>query len=624
MVDIPEFKRDDSLDYQKILRALMEIPFSLGRNLLCDHLMGKYNNSSITKNKLDELTTFGGLAHWSRDEILDMVERMIRLKMIEQVALDGNSFAKVLKITLRGQNELARPTLDKPPEPILDVVKTEISDWDKKVFNEYADFLVGLNDEQKKAVVTPSKSVLTIAGAGSGKTSVLVRRIEFLVKKRGVDPSEILAITFTRKAKDEMEERLWALGVDGVQVSTFNAFGEGILRQYGREIYGRQMRVLTYADKMLALNLALYHHNLEIEDVIDEYFSASQKKLKTKQQLHNIFLNDCFTLIDYFKTTRGDIYDFSKDADADYRDMAQLVYKIVLYLSEHKRTQGLRSFSDQLVDVVSAFKKRPAIIPYFEHVLVDEYQDVNAIQVEILNLLNKDNIFAVGDPRQAIYGWRGSDMNFILNFEADFGETEVIHLTRNYRSSESVVDLINHAISHMNLPPLRATREIEGDLKLFSFETEEAERQFVIQVIEPLLNAGEDVFVLARMNRQILEVADVLKRRGVAFTLKTDDFNGNGQANQAEMPTRLTLATVHAIKGLEADNVFLIGANKDSFPCRASDHPIVELIKDEKYDKFEEEKRLFYVALSRSKKNLYVTYSGTVTDFITREMEELF
>ena len=173
---------------------------------------------------------------------------------------------------------------------------------------------------------------------------------------------------------------------------------------------------------------------------------------------------------------------------------------------------------------------------------------------------------------------------------------------------------------------------MNSDVKLFSFDTDSAEREFVIQVVSTLLDTPESVFILARTNRQVNELSDVLKRKKIAHQVKTDEsngFNGNSNGNgkkedSEEAKSKLVLATVHAIKGLEADTVFLIGANKDSFPCRASDHPVVELIKDEKYDKFEEEKRIFYVGLSRAKKNLYITHSGAQTDCITKEMEKYF
>jgi DNA helicase-2/ATP-dependent DNA helicase PcrA len=128
------------------------------------------------------------------------------------------------------------------------------------------------------------------------------------------------------------------------------------------------------------------------------------------------------------------------------------------------------------------------------------------------------------------------------------------------------------------------------------------------------------VLVLSRTNRQLFELSRIMKEKQIKHVLKTEEINSEVSAKKGEV----TLATIHSIKGLEAKIVFLIGANETNFPCKASDHPIIELIKVEDYDKEEEEKRLFYVALSRAKQNLYITYTGKKpTYFITNEMLDL-
>lgn len=620
MTGIKELKRDDSLDYLKIIKSLMQIPFPVGKNLLHDFLKGNYQNSSIKNNKLNEMTSFGSLP-WEKEKFTEILDKLIKNKLIEQTSYNSNRFAKVLKVTLKGQNEIINPTLNKQKKIEIKFNEFRITQDEKKKINEYNNFLKEFNDEQKKAIICENKRILTIAGAGSGKTTVLVKRIEFLVKYKNVNPNEILAITFTRKAKTEMEKRLKELDIENVHVATFNSFSEQILRKYGKEFYGRNVRVMSYADKILALNIALYNLNLEIGDVIKLYFSSSQQKNKETGQLQNIFLNDCFGLIDYFKITGKELYDFSKNVFGENdKETSKKLYQTIKYLIEHQKTQGLRSFTDQLIDVIELFKKKPSFIPYYEHVLVDEYQDVNSLQVEILNLLNFDNLFTVGDPRQSIFGWRGSDMRFIFNFEKDFGESQIIHLTRNYRSSKKIVELINLSIKEMELPDLKYHNNEETNIKLFSFKNEEAERSFVLQVLENLLNKDQRTFILSRTNRQITEISEILKQKKMDFVLKTDEFNGNKNSEVEEK--KLVLATIHAIKGLEADNVFLIGANTDYFPCRTSDHPILEIIKTNSYDKEDEEKRLFYVGLSRAKKNLFISYSGSKTDFITNEMED--
>lgn len=621
MVEIEEMTREDSLDYLKILKGLMEIPFSVGRKLLVDFLVGDYKNKSITKNALDELHNFDSL-NWDKNKVLSKIGYLMTKGMIEEIPADYNKFIKVLRLTLRGQNEISKPTLNKKQE--YDFGTSEISEDEESLFLKYKDFLEGYNDEQKKAIVSSAKKILIIAGAGSGKTTVLTKRIEFLVNKKNIKPEEILAITFTRKAKQEMINRLNKNQVEGANVHTFNSFCENFLRNNEAKVYGKKMRVMTYTDKILAVNFSINLLGYNEELLIDEYFSPIQRANKTRTKLQNIFLNDIFGLLEHFKTTNQKIYDFSREVPHDKKIIASKMYEIVKKVQEYIEMQGLRDYNDQLIDTVKFFKRMSEEIPYYKYILVDEYQDVNAIQVELLKLLSPENLFVVGDPRQSIFGWRGSDINFILNFNKEFLEAETIHLTKNYRSTKKIVELMNNSIKEMDLPNIEVGRKNEEEktkkINLFSFGDEDEERKFVIEYLQKANESLDEIFVLSRTNRQVNELANLLKDLGIKYILKTDEV----KSFTDKLDNHVTLATIHSIKGLEAKTVFVIGASEQNFPCKASDHPIIEMVKQENYNKEAEELRLFYVAISRAKENLFITHSGKrPTYFINEEMEKL-
>ncbi|MFH1452242.1 MAG: UvrD-helicase domain-containing protein [archaeon] len=620
-MDIEEIKRDENYDYIKILKALMELPFQVGRVLLADFLNGNYKNKSITNNCLDELYNFDTLG-WHKDKIFTEIDRLIQNGMIEQVPSDYNQFIKILRLTIKGVNEVTNPTLnDKLLKNKVEYSETKISEEEKEIFKELNSFLDYYNDSQKKAIISSTEKILCVAGAGSGKTTVLTKRIEFLVKYQNVNSEKILAITFTRKAKQEMERRLLELGVLGVNVHTFNSFCEKILKKHEGLIYGRKINVQSYSDKILAMNMALASMGIDMQEAINRYFTPAQRRFKTGNQLANSFMNDCFSVLDYFKVTGQKEFDFSVSASIKDKNNARMIYQIVKYLKEHMFIQGLRDFSDQLIDAVKFLDENRGEIPQFSHVLVDEYQDVNAKQIELLNLLNPKNFFAVGDPRQSIFGWRGSDINYIINFEKNFPGSEVIHLTKNYRSEKEIVDVMNHSIKEMELPDLESHFDNgNSKIELLDFENEEAERIFVINNILNSDVSRNEIFVLARTNRQLLELSQQLKRKNISHVLRTDEVRSPADDNESSV----TLATIHAIKGLEAKKVFVIGCNEQNFPCKASDHPAVEMVKTDEYDKLEEEKRLFYVAISRAKEMLYMTYSGKKpTHFINEEMIRL-
>ena len=617
---INEFKRNESLDYLKVLKSLVEIPFPVGKKLLIDFLKGNYKNDSIIKNHLDNKHNFGTL-DLEEEKLSSIIDNLVSNNLISISSPEKNKFWKVLEITVKGQEELLNPTLYKKKlENNFCYTNTVITDEDRKKFAELDVFLNRYNEEQKKAIISPSKNILCVAGAGSGKTTVLTKRIEFLVKYQNVLPEKILAITFTRKAREEMERRLLFYNVKNVNIETFNSFCEKILKKHAYEIYGKEKRVLSYGDKILAIQMALETLGIEMETALDLYFSPQQKKNKAKENLFNIFMNDCFFILDYFKSKNQKLYDFSKDADLKNTETAGLIYNICTYLEEYMEIQGFRDYADQLLDVISFFKKNQNNISIFEHILVDEYQDVNSTQVELLDLLKPKNLFCVGDPRQSIFGWRGSDINYILKFSEKYQDSEIITLTKNYRSCCHIVELINKSVKEMRLPDLEYVKQGQKNLSLLNFESEIEEFNFVINTILQSTMPKHEIFVLARTNRQLEELSKLLKLHNLLHIIKTDEVKNY----TLEKPNHITLATIHAIKGLEAQMVFVIGCNELNFPCKAQDHPVVELIKIDEYDKEEEERRLFYVAMSRAKQILFLTYTGKKpTYFITSEMQEL-
>ncbi len=609
---------EENLEYLKILKALMELPFQVGKTLLADFLNGDYKNKSVVKNNLDELYNFGSLC-WDKNKIYQEIDKLITNGMIELSTSDYNQFVKILRLTIKGQNEITHPTMSKKElKNRIKLKQTKVTEEDKEKFKALESFLGEYNNKQKKAIISEAGKILCVAGAGSGKTTVLTKRIEFLVKYQGVSPEKILAITFTRKARQEMEKRLYELNINSVNVHTFNSFCEKILQKHGHQIYGRPTKVQSYTDKILAMNMALENLGIGMEDALQSYFTPQQRKFKTGNQLANSFMNDCFSVMDYFKVTGEEEYDFSKNVDIKNRYNAKRVYQIIKYLKEHMLMQGLRDYTDQILDATKFLKNNIPEIPEFEYILVDEYQDVNAMQVELIHLLKPKNFFAVGDPRQSIFGWRGANINYILNFEKDYPNSEIIHLTKNYRSVRDIVKFMNHSIESMGLPDLEYHQESKDvKIKIIDFESEETERNFIIKkILESKVTRGE-IFVLVRTNRQLQEISQLMKKQGISHIVKTDEIQKHTEGTISDV----TLATIHAIKGLEAKKIFVVGCNEQNFPCKASDHPAIEMIKTDDYNKLEEERRLFYVAISRAKEILYLTYSGKKrTYFINDEM----
>ncbi|MFH1063576.1 MAG: UvrD-helicase domain-containing protein [Candidatus Woesearchaeota archaeon] len=607
------------LEYLSVLKALDEIPFGIGKKLLIEFLQGKKNNESIVRNKLHLKQNFGSMAY-ENDELNDIIDNLIMNDMIQLASLNSNKFWKVMELSPKGKKEICTPSLYKRKLAYnFKETKTLVTEEDKRLFNHFEDILSGYDDAQKKSIISNKKHILCLAGAGSGKTTVLTKRIEFLMKYRSVDPGRILAITFTRKARQEMMRRLGDTAP--VKVETFNSFCEKILRQHNDQAYDKPVRVIDYRDRILMIKKALSKLNIDIRAAINIYFSSAQQRTKTEEQLINIFMNDCFFLRDYFKFKNKPIDETSFDiGDAGHEKSVKMVIGICKHIEANMKKHGLRDFADQLVDTINLFEGHKNLIPQFDHILIDEYQDVNSTQIHLVDLLSPENVFCVGDPRQSIYGWRGSDIRYILNFKDKYPDCEMITLTKNYRSTRHIVELINDSIKNMRLADLESSveeKEDSKDIKLLKFNSEDAEFEFVIQMILASDVPRNEIFVLARTNRQLNELSQIMKIRGISHVVRNDEMRKKVIAGENDV----TLATIHAIKGMEADKVFVIGCTSTSFPCKGSEHPVIDMVKIEEYDKEEEERRLLYVAMSRAKKNLCMTYTGNKhTSFITDNM----
>ncbi len=619
---------EEKSPHQIVLALIAELPFPIGRKFLAEVLQGK-ETDKVKKCCMDSCENYGALDLYHAKDIYDIIDSLLFDGLIEITKTRSSKYYPVITLTPAGAEELKNPKkTTKAFSPKKDVLSfaTEITEKDRQIFDAFGNFLEKYNDEQKKAIIDTAKHILCIAGAGSGKTTVLTKRIEFLVKMRGVNPKSILAITFTRKARQEMISRL--SGID-VRVETFNSFCEQILRKHGREFYGREMDVLDFSKKIRIVSEALRKLGYTSSMAVDRYFSSMRKK--DERTLFFNLVNDVFSLIDHYKNNKRDIRHFKEaithQSNSRDKPAALFVYNLIKEIEELQKKHGLRDYTDQIVHALELFRTRDDLMPRYEHILVDEYQDVNDLQVDLLDVLDPDNLFVVGDPRQSIYGWRGSKLKNILIFPEKYDDVSVVQLTKNYRSSQDIVDLSNKLIKPLQFPDLKSGKL--GDVSagspkqhlLIRHKNENAEALFVAQSIIAQNIARNKIFVLARTNGHLDKISDVFDMHGISYLKKT------AAETDATEPAedQVTLSTVHAIKGLEAEVVYVMGVNTKMFPCLVSDHPVQDLAKlDYEYDKQEEELRLLYVAMTRARSTLVMNYTGNLSKYVTKEMKKIF
>jgi len=367
-----------------------------------------------------------------------------------------------------------------------------------------------LNPAQNEAVTHGNGPLLVVAGAGSGKTRVLTSRIAYLINEKGISPFEILAITFTNKAAEEMRNRVVEL-VGSVAhkmwVSTFHSACVRILRQSSDEIgFSANFTIYDQGDAARLMGHVIKDLNFDLKRFPPRALLSKISTLK----------NEGINPNDYLDSTENP-YD-------------QKVSEIfVEYQARLKRASAM-DFDDLLLNTVILFRKSKSILEQwqnrFKHVLVDEYQDTNLIQNELVSLLAAEhrNICVVGDSDQSIYQFRGADVRNILNFEKVFPDATVIVLDQNYRSTQTILDAANEVISRNSgrQPKDLWTEEGEGEsIVLYQASNEDDEANWVAEKIISYNRAGysglSDMAIFYRTNAQSRAIEEQLNRLGMAY-----------------------------------------------------------------------------------------------------------
>jgi len=370
-------------------------------------------------------------------------------------------------------------------------------------------YLEDLNPAQREAVLTTEGPLLVIAGAGSGKTRVLTRRIAHLLAAVGAKPPEILAITFTNKAAAEMRERVEDLvgpPARACWVMTFHAACGRILRREAARLgYRTNFTIYDQADQ-----LRLVKHCLEELDRDPKRFTPRGIHAQISNAKNQLVgpVEYASRVASFYDQTVADVYD---------------VYQRRLFAS------NAVDFDDMLYLTVDVLERFPEAAEKwqkaFRYVLVDEYQDTNHAQYRLLQLLaaKHGNVFAVGDPDQSIYAFRGADIRNVLEFERDFPGARSIALEQNYRSTNSILETANGVISHNRE---RKEKNLWSELgegepvRVIEVEDEHAEARYVAAEIAMLVEegySGREIAVFYRTNAQSRVLEDVLVRQGVAY-----------------------------------------------------------------------------------------------------------
>jgi DNA helicase II / ATP-dependent DNA helicase PcrA len=405
------------------------------------------------------------------------------------------------------------------------------------------DPLAGLDPEQREVALAPWGPVCVLAGAGTGKTRALTHRIAYGVVERGLDPTRVLAVTFTTRAAGELRNRLRGLGVDGVQARTFHAAALRQLRFFWPTVVGGS-----------------------VPEVLPHKASAvAEAAARCRVRVDRSVLRDLASEIEWAKVSQVAPDDYPSASQHAGREMpgdlpASEVARVYAAYDDVKRGRGLIDFEDVLL-LTSAMLDDDAsmarsVRAQYQHLLVDEYQDVSPVQQRLLDLWlgERRSLTVVGDAAQTIYSFTGSTPRFLLQFPHRYSDATVVRLVRDYRSTPQVVELANRVLASARTPaastdPVAPEAGLDARLTLVAqrpdgprpvvtgFDDEPAEAAGVAERVRALVAAGvapRDVAVLYRMNAQSETFEDALATAGVSYVVRgSERFFDRPEVRQA-------------------------------------------------------------------------------------------
>ncbi len=427
-------------------------------------------------------------------------------------------------------------------------------------------------DKYQKEAVEANGNVLLIAGAGAGKTFTITKKIEDLINNKICTPEEILIISFTNKSVDDLKKKI----TFNCDIKTFHKLAMSILDDYKINYNLVSDDYLEYISNEFFKSL----NNLDMIKEILMFFKQYNYEVFLKSFDYKELIKLIITIIKIYKTNNCTIDDFKRIYPKD-KFLSKYIYIIKTIYEKELESSNSYDFDDLIIKATNVLNK-----PYkYKYIIVDEFQDTSMIRFNLVNklkVINNANLFVVGDDYQSIYHFSGCDLNIFLNFQKLVPNAKILKLKYTYRNSQELIDICSKFV-------MKNTSQIKKDLKSNKSLSKPIE---IIYYINP-----EKAF--KKLYNRIKSIDDDLLVLG----------RNNGDIKTFCKDLNVNYMTVHSSKGLEANNVILINLTnqKYGFPNKINNHKLLEeLHPSDKSYAFAEERRLFYVALTRTKNKVYL------------------
>lgn len=455
-----------------------------------------------------------------------------------------------------------------------------------------------LDEQQRNAILNAAKYSLIIAGAGSGKTLTMVGKIKYLIEIKKIKPEEILCISFTNESTKSLKEKIKN---PNVNVFTFHKLAIDILKK--EDIYYEIIPenylsnlIKQFFNKEVWSNIFLKKQYQKLNKTIFLTKSAYKNHLQSKK--HKAFIKIIENFISLYSTNNLTKEDFKKFFKTKKNNpLLFLIYAILTLYENKKAENNYYDFDDLIKNAIQICNKKK--ICFYKEIIVDEFQDTSILRLDLIKSVvknNDSNLTVVGDDFQSIYKFSGCNLNIFLNFQKYFKGAKTFKIENTYRNSQELINVAGDFIMqnknqiHKNL---KSQKHIEKSIKIVKYINKYTT---ILKVIKKI-NTGE-ILILGRNNFDIYSFIPKEKinwKKNGYFKLENYDYN-------------LRYLTIHKSKGLESDHIIIINLeNKElGFPSLKKNNPINYLIEEKENFIYEEERRLFYVALTRTKNECFL------------------
>lgn len=478
---------------------------------------------------------------------------------------------------------------------------------------------ITLDNEQTLPIIDNPKYSLIIAGAGSGKTLTIIGKIKYLLDKRLIKPEQVCVLSFTNEAVKSIARKI----EDNCQVKiaafTFHKLALTILEQ-AKETYGVINN--NYLDYLIdEFFMTKCFNNKNLMNYYFKYYHIIFKNDKKWQEIidspkHKKVKELIITFINLFKCngySNAIWHMFLKEASKHESNLIYIIYAIYLAYQKEKDSSNKIDFDDMITKATNAINEHNLIIPY-KLIIVDEFQDTSLLRFNLIKALLKKvdaSLCVVGDDYQSIYHFSGCDLSLFVNFRERFPEAKIYQITSTYRNSQELIDVAGSFIQknpNQIKKNLKSEIALDKPLTVVYFQNQD----LILEKVLKCLPVDEEIYILGRNNFDLKKYTNKLKYQVEDNRIVFDMYP----------KLKIRYMTIHSAKGLESDNVIVLNMANDiyGFPSLQNDEMILRFVKKGFGYPYEEERRLFYVALTRAKKRVYLLTPVSKPSIFIREI----